>query len=514
MAPPTESPTRIRVYNSLTRRKEPLQPLTPGRISLYACGVTVYDECHLGHALQSLVFDMIFRYLRWRGFDVRYARNYTDVDDKIIARAQKLGISPLELSARMIEEERKDLGALGVAAPTYAPKVSDYIPQIIRFVQGLIDKGAAYRTAKGNVYYRVRAKADYGKLSGRNVDELRSGGRVQVEDDKEDELDFALWKVEDVAGATWDSPFGRGRPGWHIECSVMGFELLGPRFDIHGGGLDLIFPHHENEVAQSESFVGGQHVNVWVHNGLLTVDKEKMSKSLGNFVTLKQGLLRYGAELIRFTQLQFHYRSNVDFNPKAMAVNAARLAAIYDHLLKIAESAEYLQYGEGNAAEVEAGLPEAIRAHSAEVAANIERRFATAMDDDFNAPEAIVALIEGMRLIEELLRLKKASEAERVAAAWLAWRKVKPLAAVLGLFQREPREVFADLRGRFTAATGVEPAWIAGQIAERKAARDARDFARADAIRGALIAKGVELRDGRIETDWFVTKDALERLFG
>ena len=244
-------PPEIRVYNTITRKKEPLVPIEPGKVRLYACGVTVYDECHLGHAMQAITFDMITRWLRHRGFEVTYVRNYTDVDDKIIDRAKKLGVAPLELSEKMIRQEQTDMSGLGIAMPTHAPKVSDFIPQIISFIEGLIAKGAAYATPKGNVYYRVRSKQDYGKLSGRKVDELRVGVRKDVEDDKDDSLDFALWKTEDVPGAAWSSPWGTGRPGWHIECSVMGYEILGPRFDVHGGGLDLIFPHHENEVAQS-----------------------------------------------------------------------------------------------------------------------------------------------------------------------------------------------------------------------------------------------------------------------
>ena len=507
-APPT-----IRLHDSLTRKKVVFEPLEPGRVGLYGCGVTVYDSCHLGHAMQAIVFDVIVRWLRYRGFEVTYVRNYTDVDDKIIVRAQERGMSPLALSAEMIAREERDMAALGIAPPTFAPKVSDFIPQIVAFIQGLIDNGAAYLTEQGNVYYRVRSKADYGKLSGRKVDELLQGVRKGVEDDKEDALDFALWKAEDVEGAAWDSPFGRGRPGWHIECSVMGHELLGEEFDIHGGGLDLIFPHHENEVAQSESFTGRQHVRYWIHNGLLTVNRSKMSKSEGNFYTIADGLEKFGAELIRFSQLQYHYRSNVDFNPQAMAANAARLAGAYERLLRLEDARAAVSAAGGDPDGPLEEVPEGPRKAFETELAKIVAAFGEAMDDDFNCPEAIVALMEGLKLTDDSLRRKKCTDEQRARLATRAWAELKPLAAVLGLLQQEPAAYFEELEGRFLEHAGLTEEWIRGRMAERDRAREAKDWTAADAIRDELAAKGVELRDRPSGTDWTVSKDALEELY-
>lgn len=497
---------KIRIYNSLTRKKETFEPIRPGQVGLYACGVTVYDECHLGHALQALVFDFVRRYLERRGYEVNYVRNYTDVDDKIIARANERGMSPLDLSAQMIEREAADMAGLGIKPPTHSPKVSDYIPQIIDFVQRLVDGGAAYVTDKGNVYYRVRSKPDYGKLSGRKVDELMAGVRKDVETDKEEDLDFALWKSEAVADASWDSPFGRGRPGWHIECSVMSHEILGDPFDIHGGGLDLIFPHHENEVAQSESYCGHQHVNYWIHNGLLTVNKEKMSKSLGNFYTISDGLAKFGPELIRFALLQFHYRSNPDFNAQLMATNAARLAGVYEHLLKLQEG--QAAFG-GEPSELKPHLRKLID----EAVAGFQEKFQASMDDDFNAPEAIVVLVDAVRFVEECLRRKKTSDEHRVQSATEVWEAMRPWAEVLGLFQQAPDEFFTRIRSQFLEAEELTEEWIQERIDERKSARDAKDYAKSDELRDALLEHGIELRDAADATHWMVSKDGLEKLY-
>lgn len=506
--------SEIRVYNSLSRKKEDFTPLEAGKVGLYGCGVTVYDECHLGHALQAIVFDVIYRYLQYRGFEVRYVRNYTDVDDKIIIRANERGMKPLELSQMMIDREREDMDGLGILPPTDTPKVSEFIPQIVSFIQALVDNGAAYATDRGNVYYRVRAKADYGKLSGRKVDELMAGVRKDVEDDKEEPLDFALWKSEEVEGAAWESPWGRGRPGWHIECSVMSHEILGDRFDIHGGGLDLIFPHHENEIAQSESHCGHQHVNYWVHNGLLTVNKEKMSKSEGNFYTIGDALRKFGRELIRFTLLQYHYRSNPDFGPRLMATNAVRLAAVFEHLLKLEQQSERVRAEggdpDGTLDDVAPHLRDLVTKRTDELVAG----FRKAMDDDFNAPEGMVVLIDAVKFLEELLRKKKTSDEHRCRAAAHVWRAVQPLTAVFGVFQDSPSDYFASLKAAFLASSDIDEAWIAGRIDERAMARDKKDWERGDELRDELLAHGVDVRDvPGGETQWTVSKDALERLY-
>lgn len=506
----------IKLYNSLTRKKETLQPVRPGKVGLYACGVTVYDNCHLGHGLQAIVFDVVSRYLRLRGFEVTYVRNYTDVDDKIIARARERDMNPLELSAEMIEREARDMAGLGIEPPTHSPKVSDYIPQIITFIEKLIEKEAAYATDKGNVYYRVRSKPDYGKLSGRKVDELQAGVRKEVEDDKEEPLDFALWKAERVEGASWDAPFGHGRPGWHIECSVMSHEILGEPFDIHGGGLDLIFPHHENEVAQSESFCGRKHVNYWVHNGLLTVNKEKMSKSLGNFYTISDALEKFGVELIRFGLLQYHYRSNPDFNSQLLATNSSRLAAAYEHLLKLEE--KRVQVGiEAPSGDNPGAILESVATPVADLARakgdEVEKAFLAAMDDDFGCPEAIVLLIDGIRVVEELLRKKKTSEEDRYRSAAYLWERMRPITDVLGVFQQVPSEFFRSIKTRFLEESSLDEPAIEEQIRKRADARAAKDYAASDAVRDELLAHGVELRDGADGTFWMVSKDGLEKLY-
>ena len=501
----------IQLYNTLTRRKQPFRPIEEGRVGLYACGVTVYDECHLGHAMQAIVFDMIFRYLEYRGFDVEYVRNYTDVDDKIIERAREVGMEPLELARLMIGREREDMAALGILEPTHTPKVSDYIPQIIGFIEKIVATGKAYATDQGNVYFKVRSMPDYGKLSGRKIDELKSGVRKDVEGDKQDDLDFALWKTEAAEGASWASPWGSGRPGWHIECSVMCHEILGETFDIHGGGLDLIFPHHENEIAQSEAHCGHPHVNYWIHNGLLTVNKDKMSKSQGNFYTISDGVEHFGTELIRFVILQYHYRSSPDFSPRMMAANAGRLLGVYEHLRRLDEMDAALDPAEMNAA---SDLPAAFQNDVEIGTTKLQAQFVQAMDDDFNSPVAITVLVEMVRFLDTCLRRKKVGNAQRVAAARQVAEQFRTLASIFGLFQEDPAAFFAAIRKRFLRHSGIDDAWIQERIATRDQARAERDFATGDALRDQLLAKGIELRDSPAGTEWMATRDALEAMYG
>jgi cysteinyl-tRNA synthetase len=501
------------VFNTLTRKKEVLTPMRPGHVGLYGCGVTVYDDCHLGHAMQAIVFDVIVRYMRFRGYEVTYVRNFTDVDDKVIERAAEKGVPPLELSAGFIRREVEDMDSLGVERPTHAPKVSDHIPQIVAFIERIVERGHAYATERGNVYFHVRSKADYGKLSGRKVDELLVGTRKDVETDKKDPLDFALWKAEDTPGAHWPSPWGEGRPGWHIECSVLGHEFLGEEFDVHGGGLDLVFPHHENEIAQSEAHLGRRHVHYWMHNGLLTLAKEKMSKSTGNFFTIREAVERFGAELIRFSLLQYHYRSHPDFSPRMMAANAGRLHATYEHVQDLLDDlAAYDDDEEGELPAGADGIADPLGSEVRARIADIETRYFAAMDDDFGTPEAVVVLIEGVRYAAECRRRKKTPQADRLRAARAAWERVRELAGPLGIFRLAPADYFAGVRRRFLAWSGLDEAWIHDRIAARAAARAARDWAAADAARDELTAKGVDLRDAAGETAWAVTKDALERM--
>ena len=326
----------VRITNTLTGKKETLQPIEPGHVKMYACGVTVYDHCHIGHAMQAIYFDVIRNFLEFIGYKVTYVRNYTDVDDKIIKKANERGISPKTLVDEIIESCSTDMKNLGVRPATFEPRVSECIPDIISMIETLIENGSAYESA-GDVYYRVRSKPDYGKLSNRNPDQLRAGTRDLASGDKEDSLDFALWKKDDVKDASWDSPWGKGRPGWHIECSVMAKNSLGDNFDIHGGGRDLVFPHHENEIAQSESANQCSYANIWVHSGLLTIEKQKMSKSLGNHILIQDFLKKWAPEVLRLAYLNQQYSSNSDFSENVFKSCARKLLYYYEslHLLLI-----------------------------------------------------------------------------------------------------------------------------------------------------------------------------------
>lgn len=445
----------LRIYNTLTRSKEPLVPIRPGHVGIYVCGMTVYDECHLGHARVMIVFDVVVRYLRSR-FTVQYVRNITDIDDKIIARALERGEHISQLTDHFIALMHDDERALGVVPPDAEPRATAHIDGIIAMVETLIEKGFAYRTASGDVYYRVRAFPAYGALSGKAVDDLRSGARVALGEDKEDPLDFALWKAAKPGEPQWDSPWGPGRPGWHIECSAMSTQCLGPHFDIHGGGPDLKFPHHENEIAQSEAATGARFVNVWMHNGPVEVDHQKMSKSLGNFLTIKAALARHEAEVLRYFLLASHYRSPLDYSEEAVLQARAALTRLYASLEGIEPSA-----GSEGAA--------------------YEQRFCDAMDDDFNTPVAMSVLFD---LAHEINRCGKDAPAARPLAFCL-----RRLGGMLGLLDRPP-EVF--LRG--TPGTFPETE-IERLVVERLRARQERRFADSDRIREELRGHGVVLED-------------------
>jgi cysteinyl-tRNA synthetase len=365
----------LRIYNTLTRRVEDFSPIEPGHVRMYVCGMTIYDLCHMGHARMMMAFDVVYRWLQASGYRVTYVRNITDIEDKIIRRAVERGISIRALTDEMLEAMYADVGAIGVARPTHEPRATDYVPQMLSMIGTLESKGLAYRASNGDVNYAVRKFPGYGKLSGKSIDELRAGERVAVAEGKEDPLDFVLWKAakpEEPADAKYEGPYGPGRPGWHIECSAMSCALLGERFDIHGGGMDLQFPHHENEIAQSEGALGHPFVNVWVHNGFLNVDNEKMSKSLGNFFTIRDVLQRYDGETLRFFMLRTHYRSPFNFSDANLDDARSALRRLYTALEA-------------------AGSPEATEIDwSAGQAAS----FRAAMDDDFNTPAAIAVLFE------------------------------------------------------------------------------------------------------------------------
>jgi cysteinyl-tRNA synthetase len=452
----------LKIYNTLTRAKEPFVPIEPGKVRMYVCGMTVYDYCHIGHARVMVVFDVVQRWLRASGFGVTYVRNITDIDDKIIRRAADNGEPIGALTARFIAYMDEDAAALGVQKPDHEPRATEYVPQMLAMIGELESKGLAYRVPSGDVNYAVRKFPGYGKLSGKSLDELRAGERVEVDREKQDPLDFVLWKHSAPAEPAWPSAFGDGRPGWHIECSAMSTTLLGNTFDIHGGGEDLQFPHHENEIAQSEGARGGRFVNYWMHNGFVRVDDEKMSKSLGNFFTIREVLARYDAEVVRFFILRAHYRSPLNYSDKHLDEARSGLGRLYTALKgRPVEASGELDWSEPHAA-----------------------RFRAAMDDDFNTPEALAVLFE---LANEVNR--SGSDA--------AARLLRQLGGVLGLLAR-PAETF--LQG------GPEGEWtperIEAAIAARNAARKGRNFAEADRIRQELVAAGVVLEDGPRGTTW------------
>ncbi|WP_447553107.1 cysteine--tRNA ligase [Vreelandella sp. EE22] len=462
----------MHIYNTLTRRKEVFTPIKAGSVSMYVCGMTVYDYCHLGHARVMVAFDVITRYLRARGYDVTYVRNITDIDDKILKRAEDNGESITALTERMIDAMHEDEARLGVLPPSREPKATGHIDDIVAMIETLIDKGFAYAADNGDVYYRVRKFGGYGKLNNRQLDDMRSGARVEVDTHKEDPLDFVLWKAAKVGEAHWASPWGDGRPGWHIECSAMSTCCLGDTFDIHGGGPDLTFPHHENEIAQSEAATGKTYVNTWMHAGAVRVDQEKMSKSLGNFFTIRDVLAEHDPEVVRYLLVASHYRSAINYSVGSLVEARKSLIRFYTAL-------------EGVQTQPLESAPEGLEAFDA--------RFKSAMDDDFNTPEALAVLFD---LAREVNRAKT----EAPEKAQQLGSELERLGGVLGLLQQCPE---AFLKGS-SAQPAISETEIEAKIEARQQAKAARDFARADAIRDELAALGIVLKDSREGTSWVV----------
>jgi cysteinyl-tRNA synthetase len=450
----------ITVYNTLTRSRVPLEPREPGHVRIYVCGVTVYDFCHMGNGRTLVGFDVVVRWLRARGYRVTYVRNVTDVDDKIIRRAAERGVTPSELAVEYTRHMQDDLAALGCITPDREPRATDYIPQMLGIIDLLEQQGLAYQADDGDVDYAVRSFPRYGRLSGKSLDDLRAGERVAVGEGKRDPLDFVLWKRAKPGEPQWPSRWGPGRPGWHIECSAMASELLGRHFDIHGGGPDLVFPHHENEIAQSEGAFGEPFADIWMHCGALRVGEEKMSKSLGNFWTIRDALAKYDGEVLRFFLVRSHYRSQVSFSEEHVGEARAGLSRLYTALRDTAPAAGEVDWSEANA-----------------------QRFGAAMDDDFNTAEATGVLFA------------LASEVNRTKSAGLA-RQLKGLGGVLGILQREPLEFLRGGGGDDGAAR------IEALIGQRAAAKKARDFAEADRIRAELAAQGIVLEDSPSGTSW------------
>jgi cysteinyl-tRNA synthetase len=478
----------IQLYNTLSGKKEKFEPLDPSHVKLYACGVTVYDDCHIGHAMQAIYFDVIRSYLEYIGYKVTYVRNYTDVDDKIIKRSQDRGITPKALVDEIIASSERDMQGLGVRPATHEPRVSESIPEIIDIIKDLEKNGYAYSTSEGDVYYRVRKKTDYGKLSNRKTEELQSGTRDLVKGDKEDELDFALWKKDDVEGASWDSPWGRGRPGWHIECSAMAKMYLGKSFDIHGGGRDLVFPHHENEIAQSEAANSCAYSTYWMHSGLLTINKTKMSKSLGNQILTSKFLQRFPGEVLRLAYLQNHYTSNVDFSEQVFRSAAQRLLYFYETMRELDIIAQ-------TATGPQALLPD----HKPK---DLIEAFHREMTNDFGTVGALRDILIAFRKANELRKGKKSPAQAHTAQAYT--EVFRELFGVFGLLQAAPESFIQSLKSKIVADLGIEESKIESLIADRKTARDAKDWARGDELRKELTDMGIELMDSTEGTRWTI----------
>jgi cysteinyl-tRNA synthetase len=474
----------LRIHNSLTGRKEPFVPLVPGQVGMYVCGMTVYDHIHVGHARSQLAFDIVRRWLRAGGLRVTYVRNITDIDDKIIDRARERSESYQALTARFIASMDQDFAALGIEKPDHEPRATGYLPEIIDMIDRLVKRGYAYVGTNGDVFYAVAKFKDYGKLSGKKLADLRAGARVDVDEAKRDPADFVLWKRAKAGEPAWDSPWDAGRPGWHIECSAMAVALLGPHFDIHGGGMDLKFPHHENEIAQSCAACDAPFANVWMHNGFVRVDDEKMSKSVGNFFTVRDLLPRLRPEVLRAFLLASHYRAPVNYSDENLRLADAALQRLYLALRDVAPE-------KGDATLFPPGK---------RVASPFSRQFAAAMDDDFNTPGAIAALQDGAR---ELNVAKAAGE--RLKASALA-AELRQLGSVLGLLEHAPDKWLATAstlaEGSQSTVGNLDPAAIDRRVAARIEARRQRNWAESDRIRDELAAAGIVLEDDAAGTTW------------
>ena len=485
----------MKIYNSMTRKKEELIPLEEGKIKMYACGITVYDLSHIGHARQAIVYSMISEYLRYRGYDVKYVRNYTDVDDKIINRANLLGKDALEFSREQILETEEDMRSLHVKDADINTKASDYIEKIISFIEVLIKKGFAYPTKSGNVYYIVRNFKEYGKLSNRKVDELLNGVRKDVEEEKKDPLDFALWKSAKPGEIYWESPWGKGRPGWHIECSVMALNELGDMIDIHGGGKDLIFPHHENEIAQSEAYTGKTFAKYWSHCGLIRINGEKMSKSLGNSLTIRDALKKYNYEVIKYMFLQKHYTTDIDVKDEDFDVAEKHLYYFYNTLNDANKF--ILKYYNS---EVQNILDD-------DISSQIKEKFISAMDDDFNTTIALSELFNIFKYIN--LKIKNSNKSNRGIVAKTLKNIVSntiELYNIVGLFTQEPIEFINMLKNKYINALDISGDEINKLIKKRIEAKNNKDYEKADKIRNELLEKGIILNDTREGTIWDIKK--------
>jgi len=485
---------KMRIYNTLTNRKEEFVPLSPGKVMMYACGVTLYDYCHIGHARSAIVFDVIRRYLKHKGLDVNYVRNFTDIDDKIINKAKQEGITWDAVARKYTDEYYRDMDRLGVGRADVEPKATEHISEMIAIIKGLIDKGYAYEV-EGSVYFAVDKFPEYGKLSKRDMEEMIAGARVEVDERKRNPMDFALWKKSKEGEPFWESPWGLGRPGWHIECTAMSIKHLGESFDIHGGGADLIFPHHENEIAQSEAFTGKPFAHYWVHNGFITVDKEKMSKSLGNFFTIKEILDKFDPEVIRLFLLSTHYRSPIEFSDEQLRETESSLDRYYSTILRMNNFLEKDQ-GNGSSLNVEKTFEEKM--------SSFMEKFEEAMDDDFNTALALGYTFEFIRDVNKFLDDKPSG----VKAKELLQKTneiFSKVTAVLNIFGRTPQEWYRSMM--VTKKIGLSEKDIIEKIRERKEARQNKDWEKADAVRKELEEKGIILEDKKDGTDWKIKSE-------
>jgi cysteinyl-tRNA synthetase len=484
----------LRLYNTLTGQKEPFIPQVPGKAGMYVCGVTVYDYCHIGHARAGIVFDVIYRYLQYAGYEVTFVRNYTDIDDKIINRANQEGTDYRTIADRYIAAFDEDMDRLGLKKPTLEPKATDHIDDIIAIIKQLIANGHAYEAA-GDVYFAVETFDDYLKLSKRNLEDMQAGARVEVDERKRNPMDFALWKGSKPGEPWWQSPWGQGRPGWHIECSAMSMRFLGPSFDIHGGGKDLVFPHHENEIAQSECANGCQFVKYWLHNGFVNINSEKMSKSLGNFFTIREVLELFDPEVLRFFILQAHYRSPLDYSDQNLREAQAGLTRIYEALAALDEA---LAGPAGN------GTATPTLAELQDKAQQLLPRFKEAMDDDFNTAQALGVIFDLVRTLNRYLAEAGAPDAAGRQALTAIRDAFAEIGQVLGLFHSTPAHWLAQREADKAAQLTITPAEIEALIAERAQARTDKNFKRSAEIRDQLLASNILLLDTPQGTSWKV----------
>lgn len=481
----------MKIYNSMTGRKEEFIPQDGKNVKMYACGITVYDLSHIGHARQAIAYAMVADYLRYRGYNVKYVRNYTDVDDKIINRANILGKDALEFSKEQIDETEKDMANLHITDADVKPKASENIENIIEFVQGLIDEGHAYVSENGDVYFNVRSFNNYGKLSHRKIDELLNGVRKDVEEGKKDPIDFALWKSAKPNEISWESPWGKGRPGWHIECSTMALKNLGETIDIHGGGKDLVFPHHENEIAQSEALTGKPFAKYWSHCGLIKINGEKMSKSLGNSLSIREALEKYNYEVIKYVMFSKHYTSDMDLQDKEFALAESHMYYFYG-TIKAME--EFINLNEGIATE---------KTLDEEISDKIVPYFIEVMDDDFNTVAALANLYSIFRFANTIMKnSNKGNKKETANTLAKILTNLKQVYGVLGMFEQNPADFILDMKTKYLQKIDISKDFINEQIEKRAEAKKVKDYATADEIRAVLQEKGIILNDSKEGTTW------------